>query len=100
MNNNMIVNITGPSGTSCGGGLWAAEISNNIGTLPYTYVLELSYELEMPENGYFEIHELDKLNKRVLIKFKATFKLTSKNGNGITGLKAIMKFEGIFNEKY
>lgn len=45
INNNMIVRISGPNGTSCGGGIWNANISNNSGTPPYTYVWELS------ENG-------------------------------------------------
>lgn len=59
-----------------------------------------SFELDRPEDGYFEIIKIDKLNKTVLIKFKAMFKVSSKNGNGDTGLPENIKFEGIFNESY
>lgn len=58
------------------------------------------FELDKPEDGYFEIIKLDKSNKNVLIKFKAKFKLVSKNGNGDTGLPENVKFEGIFHETY
>jgi hypothetical protein len=42
INTSMMVNILGPGFTSCGGGLWTANIFNNTGSEPYTYIWEIS----------------------------------------------------------
>lgn len=42
INTAMMVNILGPGFTSCGGGLWSANVFNNTGTEPYTFIWEIS----------------------------------------------------------
>jgi hypothetical protein len=58
------------------------------------------YELENPEEGFFNIEALDTVKQEVSGRFKAKFKRTTKNGYDDLGLPENLTFEGVFNEKY
>ena len=58
------------------------------------------YELESPDEGFFNIEGLDTVKLEVKGRFKAKFRRTSKNGHGNLGLPEVLLFQGIFNEKY
>ncbi len=58
------------------------------------------YELIEPENGYFEIEQLDTIKQEVKGHFKAKFRRTTTNGNKDLGLPKIILMQGIFYEHY
>jgi hypothetical protein len=58
------------------------------------------YELENPEEGFFNIEGLDTLKQEVKGRFRAQFRRTSKNGYKDLGLPETLLFQGVFNEKY
>ncbi|MFN0177098.1 MAG: hypothetical protein ACKVU0_20825 [Saprospiraceae bacterium] len=58
------------------------------------------YELEVPEEGFFNIEALDTVNQEVKGRFRAQFRRTTKNGYKHLGLPETLLFQGVFNEKY
>lgn len=58
------------------------------------------YELIEPENGYFEIEQLDTIKQEVKGHFKAKFRRTTKNGHKDLGLPKIILMQGIFYQPY
>ena len=58
------------------------------------------YELLNPEDGFFEISEIDIEEQIVQGKFRSRYKLKDKHGFKDTGLPEQILFEGIFHENY
>lgn len=58
------------------------------------------YKLVRPEEGYFDIEELDTINQTIQGKFKAYFEVKEKNGYPNMKLPEKAKFEGVYHEKY
>lgn len=61
-----------------------------------------TYQLVNKEEGYFEVTQLDTIQRTVQGRFKVQFKRTTKNGNGdiIKDLPKRLTFEGVFHEEY
>ncbi len=58
------------------------------------------YELENPEEGYFNVEALDTVKLEVKGRFRVQFRRTTKNGYKNLGLPETLLFQGVFNEKY
>ncbi len=58
------------------------------------------YELENPEEVFFNVEALDTVKLEVKGRFRAKFRRTTKNGYKNLGLPEHMLFQGVFNEKY
>ncbi|MDF1695315.1 MAG: hypothetical protein P1U56_05760 [Saprospiraceae bacterium] len=58
------------------------------------------YELIDPDDGYFNIHQLNTLNCQVAGDFSVQFKVAEKNGFGNADLPEKITFQSVFNEPY